>query len=863
MAALYEIINTLIYFLEYGMLYLLTASALLIIGALGIWLAEKFIKLRNPQVRMMLWLFLMLVFYGIAWLRMSIINLHGQAMISIPVPARFQDKVSWMSKPKLPAAVIVVPPAGKPDNSAGRITKTKPRIEPRFDKYQYAPELKPADFFMLAWLVIFFIMLLRLGMGFLAANRLVAESEPAPQAVEALLMTLDQDLRNKMTATIRQIKRNLFLVNPEQSTFWTNQIRLRLSENVSSPVVVGWLRSTILLPKTWAETLEEEKLRVLLTHELAHARNNHYFSHFWYRLLHAAFFFNPAMWLLGRQFKFAMEEVCDIHAVGVAASASSYASFLLWVAEQQPAQKATLTLGVAEEPSNLRRRVERILQGKFDLTQEQRVGANLVWGLVILLVLFIFVGFDTRPVQSRKPAPLPSWQFALKSAPPTTIFPPPTLRPVEQLPEPDHGLVGLSHDNDLVLTLQERLNPLKQETAYRIIDDKRLQAYDYRTGASKWEVALARKPKQSLFGYRKAGARVVAIVSEEDNGTTNEMLRMIVLEAATGRRLWSYDLGKIFDFYPRANGKEIIVLSEEWGRDEPIAFRFLSARTGKELLDMRATRWENGELLNHYATVREDKVDRWFICDDARQTVFGFDLSQPTGKPVWVRKFAGSVEHVYTKADRIIVVSQKEDPYHLISHLPAYVTSLYPATGEVDWQGQDWSGELDEAMLTTDRRGTIVPGRESIDIKPRQGMISRFTSGFSSSNTEMSNNVYRYDKGELRWRTVLDSGKQWFSPLLGVGSVSRFIPYYQQADFGMTTNSRLFLIDADTGQVAGRFETKPDSEIVEVVFHEDKLAVAIQSPWATGPVKIYITPMQELVKSTKGSPSDSVAKPKI
>ncbi|MEM7315279.1 MAG: M56 family metallopeptidase, partial [Planctomycetota bacterium] len=145
--------------------------------------------------------------------------------------------------------------------------------------------------------------------------------------------------------------------------------------NVATPIVVGLLRPTILLPAGILSGLNAAELEMVLRHELAHIRRRDVWVQFFQRLAEAALFFNPSVWLISRQISRLREYCCDEIVCGSEADedksrvASSYAAALLAVAEMSLNSKKSRLVGIAttgRTPSELRRRVQRVLGEPVD-----------------------------------------------------------------------------------------------------------------------------------------------------------------------------------------------------------------------------------------------------------------------------------------------------------------------------------------------------------------------------------------------------------------------------------------------------------------------------------------------------------------
>ena len=131
-------------------------------------------------------------------------------------------------------------------------------------------------------------------------------------------------------------------------------IRVRSSSLIGSPVNIG---SGILLPADYADW-DEEKLRVVLAHELSHIRQRDFYLQLVAGLYAALTWFSPLGWWLKRKLSDLGEAISDRAGLAVAKSPSAYAGLLL---EFAALPRPTLNgVGMAHS-RNLSHRIERLL----------------------------------------------------------------------------------------------------------------------------------------------------------------------------------------------------------------------------------------------------------------------------------------------------------------------------------------------------------------------------------------------------------------------------------------------------------------------------------------------------------------------
>ena len=78
-------------------------------------------------------------------------------------------------------------------------------------------------------------------------------------------------------------------------------VPVRLSADLSTPALIGWLRPVILVPSYLAETLDGERRRAVLMHELIHVRRRDVPLHVAAVVARSLFFFHPVAWITCRQ----------------------------------------------------------------------------------------------------------------------------------------------------------------------------------------------------------------------------------------------------------------------------------------------------------------------------------------------------------------------------------------------------------------------------------------------------------------------------------------------------------------------------------------------------------------------------------
>jgi beta-lactamase regulating signal transducer with metallopeptidase domain/uncharacterized GH25 family protein len=171
----------------------------------------------------------------------------------------------------------------------------------------------------------------------------------------------------------------------------TRRVRLAVTDQLTSPAVVGVLVPTLVLPLSLTTTLAPEQIRYILLHELAHIRRGDYFANLFQLLVEALLFFNPAVWWVSRQVRLEREACCDALAIGLSGEPADYARTLVRVAETvlDPTPVAAPAFGDRREPSSLADRVQRLLvpgyRPRLRLTWRAMLASLFVGGALLTL----------------------------------------------------------------------------------------------------------------------------------------------------------------------------------------------------------------------------------------------------------------------------------------------------------------------------------------------------------------------------------------------------------------------------------------------------------------------------------------------
>ncbi len=172
------------------------------------------------------------------------------------------------------------------------------------------PSLLPqlVNWALAVWVVGALLVLLRLLIGFTAGNFLVRRAA-----------RFDDPALNELFSSLL-VELNL-----------KNTVRLLRSERTLMPIVCGILRPVVLLPAE-AQNWSEERLRIVLLHELTHIARRDCLTQVLAQTACAFYWFNPLVWHAARRLRVERERACDEFVLSVGTKPSAYAHHLLEIA---------------------------------------------------------------------------------------------------------------------------------------------------------------------------------------------------------------------------------------------------------------------------------------------------------------------------------------------------------------------------------------------------------------------------------------------------------------------------------------------------------------------------------------------------
>jgi beta-lactamase regulating signal transducer with metallopeptidase domain len=163
----------------------------------------------------------------------------------------------------------------------------------------------------------------------------------------------------------------------------TKKVFVYISELVTSPVTVGYLKPIVLLPVAALSNLSTQQVEAILLHELSHIRRYDYLVNFLVSIISTFLYFNPFVKQFIRTIEEERENCCDQLVLQYGYDKVGYASALLTL-EKLSITKHTLALGAAGK-NYLLNRIEKIV----GMEQKKRFKKSQFAGLLAALLCIV------------------------------------------------------------------------------------------------------------------------------------------------------------------------------------------------------------------------------------------------------------------------------------------------------------------------------------------------------------------------------------------------------------------------------------------------------------------------------------------
>jgi bla regulator protein BlaR1 len=139
----------------------------------------------------------------------------------------------------------------------------------------------------------------------------------------------------------------------------TREVRLRVVDNLASPITAGWWRPVVLVPAALITGMPPDLLEALLAHEMGHVKRFDYLVNLGQNVVETLLFYHPAVWWISSRIRAEREQIAD----DVAASHLGEPRRLaLALSELERFQFSTHHLAQAANGGDLMSRIKRLIQ---------------------------------------------------------------------------------------------------------------------------------------------------------------------------------------------------------------------------------------------------------------------------------------------------------------------------------------------------------------------------------------------------------------------------------------------------------------------------------------------------------------------
>ena len=150
---------------------------------------------------------------------------------------------------------------------------------------------------------------------------------------------------------------------PEVKSYTNRKIKTRVSDTICSPLMIGIIRPTLLLPKT---NITPEQLHNILAHEMTHLKRNDILYKWFVSIIKCIHWFNPTIYFISRQINIDCEISCDLAVVKEMDEQQEkrYIETILSLLTHNNSKAIPLTTGMTGNKKTLKRRFTMIKNRK-------------------------------------------------------------------------------------------------------------------------------------------------------------------------------------------------------------------------------------------------------------------------------------------------------------------------------------------------------------------------------------------------------------------------------------------------------------------------------------------------------------------
>ncbi|HKB46001.1 MAG TPA: M56 family metallopeptidase [Chitinophagaceae bacterium] len=191
-------------------------------------------------------------------------------------------------------------------------------------------------------------------------------------------------------------------------------VHIWISELVSSPVTIGYLKPVILVPLAAINHLTPQQLEAVLLHELSHIKRYDYLINLIINFIQTILYFNPFVKAFVKIVEREREKSCDEMVIQFQYDSYEYASALL-ILEKTNHKSKQLAVSASGKKNDLLHRVELILgihkKSFFSFNKLAGLFAALLCVIAVNALLIMSGSADSKEIFSFEKVSYPSYLF--------------------------------------------------------------------------------------------------------------------------------------------------------------------------------------------------------------------------------------------------------------------------------------------------------------------------------------------------------------------------------------------------------------------------------------------------------------------
>lgn len=197
--------------------------------------------------------------------------------------------------------------------------------------------------------------------------------------------------------TLKLYRMELLPVNPAILSFTLKsaallkirrKISVWISNTVSNPSTIGFIKPVILLPAICITHLSPEQMEAIIIHELSHIKRNDFIVNILLLIIETILFFNPFVYLFMKNIRREREHCCDDLVLKYNYEPIHYAKALLTISRFELGRQQ-LAMNAVSGKYQLLQRIRRITSGEIE-KQSNFSPRILAYAFIVSLFLFVF-----------------------------------------------------------------------------------------------------------------------------------------------------------------------------------------------------------------------------------------------------------------------------------------------------------------------------------------------------------------------------------------------------------------------------------------------------------------------------------------